>query len=97
MHQPVISLVSQDMLHGVSGKSLTQADISKILEEKKGKMANEQAIANEAIAMAVAEATRTAIQALAATTTERPQSTVGPEIGTPSMKQPSFNWEADDK
>ena len=35
-------------------------------------MASEQAIANEAIAKAEAEATRVAIQAMAATATERP-------------------------
>ena len=28
---------------------------------------------------------------------ERPQSIAGPKIGRPTMKQPSFNWEADDK
>ena len=60
-------------------------------------MASEQAIANEAIAKAVAEATRVAIQAMAAATTERPQSVVGPKIGRPVMKQPNFNWEADNR
>ena len=59
-------------------------------------MAREQAIANEAIAKVVAEATRVAIQAMAASATERPQS-VGPKIGGPVIKQPNFNWEADDK
>ena len=37
-------------------------------------MASEQATVNEAIAKAVAEATRVAIQAMAAAATERPQS-----------------------
>ena len=60
-------------------------------------MASEQTISNEAIAKAAAEATRVAIQAMAAATTERPQSVVGPKIGRPALKQPSFNWEADDK
>ena len=60
-------------------------------------MANEQAITNEAIAKAVVELTRAAIQAMAAATAERPQSVVGPKIGRPALKQPSFNWEADDK
>ena len=49
-------------------------------------------IANEAIAKAVAEATRAAIQAMAAAMAERPQSMAGPKIGGPAMKQPSFNW-----
>ena len=41
--------------------------------------------------------TRVAIQAMAAATAERLQSTVGPKIGKPAMKQQSFNQEADDK
>ena len=60
-------------------------------------MASEQAIASEAIAKAVAEATRAAIQAMAAAVAERPQSAAGPKLGGPAMKQPSFNWETDDK
>ena len=32
-----------------------------------------------------------------AASTEKPQSTTGPKIGRPAMKQPTFNWEADDK
>ena len=60
-------------------------------------MASEQANANETMAKSVAEATRVAIQAMAAAATERPQSVVGPKIGRPVMKQPSFIWEADAK
>ena len=60
-------------------------------------MASEQVIENEAIAKAVVEASRAEIQAMAAATAERPQSKAGPKIGGPSMKQSSFNWEADDK
>ena len=60
-------------------------------------MASEQVIANEAIAKAVAEVTRAAIQAMAAAAAERPQSIAGLKIGGPVMKQPSFNWNADDK
>ena len=60
-------------------------------------MASEQAIANEAITNAVAEATKAAIHAMAAAVAERPQSMAGPVIGRPAMKQPSFNWEADNK
>ena len=41
-------------------------------------MASEQSIANEAIAKAVAEATRAAIQAMAVAATERPQRMAGP-------------------
>ena len=60
-------------------------------------MAREQATANEEIAKAVVEATKAAIQVMAAATLERPQSMEGPKIGRPAMKQPTFNWEADDK
>ena len=60
-------------------------------------MAVEQAMRNEAIAKAVAEVTKAAMQAMAAATAERIQSAVGPKIGRPAMKQQSFNWEADDK
>ena len=48
-------------------------------------MAGEQAIANEAIARAVGEVMKAAIQAMAAATAEKPQSTVGPKIGGPTM------------
>ena len=34
---------------------------------------------------------------MAAATTEGPQSMIESKIGRPAMKQPSFNWEADDK
>ena len=60
-------------------------------------MASEQTIATEAIAKAVAEVTRAAIQAMAAAMAERPQSVAGPKIGRPAMKQPTFNLEAEDK
>ena len=53
-------------------------------------MASEQAIANEAIAKAVEEATRAAIQARKAAAAERPQSIAEPKIGGPAMQQPSF-------
>ena len=60
-------------------------------------MASEQAILNEPIAKIVADATRVAIQAMVVAATERPQSTAGPMKGRPNMKQPTFNWEADNK
>ena len=43
-------------------------------------MASKQVIASEAIAKAVAEATRAAIQAMAVALAERPQSMEGPKI-----------------
>ena len=63
----------------------------------KSRIASEQVIVSEAIAKAVAEATRLAIQAMAVAAAERPQSMAGPKIGRPAMKQPTFIWEPDDK
>ena len=60
-------------------------------------MASKQAMLNEVIAKAVAETTRVAIQTMAVAATERTQSTAGPKIDGPAMKQPTFNWEAHDK
>ena len=59
-------------------------------------MASEQAIANEATAKVVA-GVETAIQAMDTAAAERPQSTAGSKIGGSAMKQPSFNWEEEDK
>ena len=60
-------------------------------------MASKPVIASDAIAKAVAEATRMAIQAMAVAMAEKPQSVAGPKIGRSAMKQPTFNWEAEDK
>ena len=58
-------------------------------------MESEQANANEAVARTEAT-TGAAIQAMTVATLERPQN-VGPKMGGPAVKQPNFNWEADDK
>ena len=62
-------------------------------------MTSEQAIENEAIVKAVARVTmKAAIQAMAAATWQRGHKPpAGPKIGRPAMKQPSFNWEVEDK
>ena len=52
---------------------------------------------SEAVARAVAEATRIALQTIVEAQTERTQNATGPKLGTPTLKQPSFNWEALDK
>ena len=52
---------------------------------------------NETITKAVAEAMRVAIQTMAATAAERPQSVAGPKIGGPAMKQPTFKSGKEDK
>ena len=84
------------MLHGVS-KSITLGRHKQKFIRSQNTMASEQVIAKEAIAKAVAEVTRAAIQTMAAAVVARPQSVAGPKIGRPAMKQPRFNWEADDK
>ena len=59
-------------------------------------MASEQMM-SEAIARAVAEATRIVLQTMAEVQTERTQNTPGPKLGGPTFKQPSFDWEVLDK
>ena len=59
-------------------------------------MATEQ-IMSEAITTAVAEATRVAIQAMAEACAEQMHNMVGPKIGGPTMKQPTFDWDTEDK
>ena len=60
-------------------------------------MASEQIKMHVTVAKVVAETTRVVIHTMAATAAERPQSTAGPKIGGPAMKQPTFNWETEDK
>ena len=45
---------------------------------------------------AATEATRAAMQAIAVAREESTQN-VGLKLGRPMMKQPTFNWEAEDK
>ena len=66
-------------------------------QTKKKIMASEQGTMSETIAKAVAEATRVALKAMAAAAVDRPKTMVGPKIGSPAMKQCTFNWEMEDK
>ena len=52
---------------------------------------------SEAIARTVAEATRTALQTMVEAWVERMHDGSGPKLGTPAMKQPTFDWDAQDK
>ena len=52
---------------------------------------------SEAITEAVAEATRIAILTMAEMQTQRITSASGPKLGSPTLKQPSLNWETPDK
>ena len=59
-------------------------------------MASEQ-IMSEAIARAVAEATRISLQTMAEAQVERVHDGSGPKLGSPTMNQPKFDWDAQDK
>ena len=59
-------------------------------------MATEQ-IMSEAITKAVAEATGVAIQAMAEAHAEQMHTSSEPKIGSPTMKQCTFGWDAGDR
>ena len=59
-------------------------------------MASEQ-IMSEAIARAVAKASRVALQTMAEAWVERMHDVAGPKVGCPAMKQPMFDWNVQDK
>ena len=54
-------------------------------------------IMSEAITKAVAEATRITIQTMAEMQAQKKPNAVGPILGSPVLKQPTFDWEAEDK
>ena len=54
-------------------------------------------VMSEAIMKGVAEATRIVIKIMVETQTQRITSASGPKLGSPTLKQPNFNWEAPDK
>ena len=60
-------------------------------------MASKQITMSETIAKTVVEATRMAIQAMEAAAVKRSQTLAGPKIARHAMKQPTFNWEMEDK
>ena len=59
-------------------------------------MVSEQMM-SEAIARAVAEATRVVLQTMVEAQAVRTQNAAGPKLGSPTLKQPMFNWEMPDK
>ena len=59
-------------------------------------MASEQ-VMSEAVTRAVAETTRIAMQAMAEAWAEKTHNWSGPMIGGPTMKQPVFDWNVQDK
>ena len=59
-------------------------------------MASEQ-IMSKAIARAVAEDTRIVLQTMAGAQVERMHDGSGPKVGGPTMKQPMFDWNTQDK
>ena len=52
---------------------------------------------SEAIAKAVVEATRIAIQMMDEMQAQRTPNEAGPKLCSPTLKKPTFNWEAPDK
>ena len=54
-------------------------------------------IISEAITKAVAKATRIAIQTMTKMQARRVPNAAGPKLDGPTLKQPTFNWEAPDK
>ena len=59
-------------------------------------MASEQMM-SEAVTWAVAEATRIVLQTMVEAQSKRTQNAAGPKLDSPTMKQPTFNWEVADK
>ena len=59
-------------------------------------LATEQ-IMSEAITKAVAKATRVAIQAMEEAEVEQMPDMAGLKIGSPTIKQPTFDWDSEDK
>ena len=54
-------------------------------------------IMNKVITKAVAEATRKVMQTMAEIQTQRIPNAAGPKLGSPTLKQPTFDWKAPDK
>ena len=54
-------------------------------------------ITRKVIIKAVTEATRIAIQIMAETQAQNIPNTAGPKLGSPTLKQHTFDWEAQDK
>ena len=52
---------------------------------------------SEVIAKVVAEATKIAIQTMAEIQVQQIDNQCGPRLGGPTLKKPTFNWEATDK
>ena len=65
-------------------------------QNKKEVMTSDQ-IMSKAITRAVAEANRIAIQTMVDAQAETAHSRSGSKVGGPTMKQPTFNWNAQDK
>ena len=52
---------------------------------------------SEAIKRAVAEATRVSLQTMSGVQAQGTWNVAGSRLSSPTLKQPSFNWEAPDK
>ena len=102
----MLSSIRQGTLHGVRSEQSHKGRLRQIRQihsrqshyntVKYRKMASEQIGQNEFIVQAVAEATRVAIQTMASTSMAR-QENAGIKMSRPILKQPTFNWRAEDK
>ena len=54
-------------------------------------------VMSEAITRVVAKTTRVVLQTMAEAQEQRTLNALGPKLGSPALKQPSFNWKAPDK
>ena len=81
-------------LYGVRSENFSKE--VKESQNKKEVMASDQ-IMSKAIARAVAEGTRIAIQTMVEAWVERAHDRSGPKVGSPTMKQLTFSWNAQDK
>ena len=70
--------------------------VKELVKKQKKVKASEQ-VMSEAITRAVAEVTRVAIQTMAEAWVERTHDISGPKISSPTMKQLTFDWNAEDK
>ena len=52
---------------------------------------------SKTITRAIAEATRVVLQTMAEAQAQSTQNAAGPKLGSPTLKQPTFDWEVPDK
>ena len=89
----LLSYQGMIMLHGIRSQKVNVVKVTH--KQSKEKMAEQ--VMNKVIMKDVAEAMRIAIQTMAKMQTQRVPNAAGPKLGSPTLKQPNFNWEVPDK